>query len=302
MSHPASEGAVAEGLPASIDLVLTTGTQSLPEGDAWATGTLTLPPHDPAARWATVATELEANAAAWDAVGHVLVLADGVEMTAPAAAELFRVMRQAGLDVAQPSLAWSSHFTEPTALHNPSFVLRFVNRVDTAALAFSKAALRRWLPLMRELPGDAALARLLTLCHDTPLRAAAVVDAVQAVRTLAPADHESAPPQWPAALQSAGPHHDAPTTWGGLSLRGRDVGLFDDSREEFLGLLTAGYACAVQEAEPIGEVFLAHFARSLEPPPPAIHLQFGAGPLPPMRRSPIVDHTRDAVRRTEVSE
>lgn len=280
----------------SVDLVLTTGAQALAEGDTWATGTLALPPHDPAARWAAVAAELEANAAAWDVVDHVLVLADGVQLTAHAVAELFRIMRQGGLEIAQPSLGWSSHFTTPTALHNPSFVLRFVNCVDTHALAFSTRALRRWLPLMRAFPGDAALARLLTLCHETPLSAAAVVDAVQALRTLPPADHETAPPQWPAPLEATGPHHEAPMTWGGLALRGRCVALFDESREEFLGLLTAGYACAVQEPEPIGEVFLAHFARSLEPPPPAVSLQpcAGSSPPPPLRRSPIIDHTKTA--------
>ena len=280
------------------DLVLTTGAEPLPEGEGWATGAFTLDAHAPGARWASVAADLLANAAAWQSFDHVLVLDDGVHMSGAAIAELFRVMRQNALQVAQPSLAWSNHFSDPTALHNPSFVLRHTNRLDPAALAFSNAALRRWLPRMLALPGDLALGRLLTMCDESPLRASAVVDAAQAQRTLPPGAHETAPIAWPATLAGAGPQHEAATQWGGVGLRGRPVSLFDDTREEFLGLLATGYACAVAEPEPIGAVFLAHFARSLDPAPQALHLDGGtAAPVPRLRRTPIIDHARAAGER-----
>jgi len=238
-------------------------------------------------RWRAIAEMLARNEAVWKDAGCVLILADDVEIGATAVSELFRVMRTCELRIAQPSLAWSSHFVDPTTLHNPCFVFRHASRVDTAAIAFSTAALRQCLPLLREVPDAAVLARLLPASQDDPLAAAVIVDGVQAQRTAPPAAEEFDEPAWPAALQGDGPHREGAFSWGGLGLRGQYVALFTETRDEFLGSLAAGYACAVQEAQPIGEVFLTHFARSLDTPPGPLELR---PPMPALRRSPIVDH------------
>lgn len=242
--------------------------------------------------WAERAAFLAAHPTLWQDAPQLLAWDDDVEISAVAVAELLRVMRQHGLSLCQPSLAWQSHFVDPTTLHNPSFVFRHTSRVDPAVLAIGQAELRRLLPLIQALPGRAALSRLLPACQDVPQAGAAVVDAVQALRTAEPAADEAAEPAWPAALAGDGPQHEGPLSWGGLGQRGQRARLFDDSRETFLGLLAAGYACAVAEPQPIGEVFLQHFARSLAPPPPPLDLRAPAqrATAPALRRSPILDH------------
>jgi len=244
--------------------------------------------------WAERAAFLAAHPALWQDAPQVLAWDDDVEIQAVAVAECLRLMRQHGLSLCQPGLAWSSHFADATTLHNPSFVYRYTSRLDTAVLAMGGGELRRLLPLLQALPARAALARLLPACQDVPQAGAAVLDAVQALRTAAPADTEFTEPEWPAVFAADGPQHEASLSWGGLGLRGQRVSLFDDSRETFLGGLAAGYACAVAEPQPIGEVFLQHFTRSLQPPPAALDLRAPdqRGTTPALRRSPIIDHRR----------
>ncbi|MBQ0941963.1 hypothetical protein KAK07_01310 [Ideonella sp. 4Y16] len=244
--------------------------------------------------WAERVAFLAAHAALWQDAPQVMAWDDDIEIQAVAVAECLRLMRQHGLSLCQPGLAWNSHFADATTLHNPCFVYRHTSRLDSAVLAFGTAALRRLLPLMQAMPSRNALARLLPACQDVPQAGAAVLDAVQALRTSAPADEEFAEPDWPAVLAEDGPQHEAALSWGGLGLRGQRVALFDDSRETFLGLLAAGYACAVAEPLPIGEVFLQHFTRSLAPPPAALDLRAPdqRGSAPTLRRSPIIDHRR----------
>ena len=273
----------------SIDLVLTGAAGIAPAGvplagTPWIHRALAL---GEGPRWRAIAEALLAQPALWQDAGCVLVLADDVEIGATAVSELFRVMRSCGLRIAQPSLAWRSHFADPVTLHNPCFVYRHANRVDTAAIAFSADALRDCLPLMRDVPDAAILARLLPTGQDEPLRAAAIVDAVQAQRTAPAAPEELAEPAWPELLCFDGPHREAGYSWGGLGLRGQYASLFDATRDEFLGSLAAGYACAVQDPLPIGEVFLQHFSRSLEAAPQPLVLP---APAPRLRRSPILDH------------
>jgi hypothetical protein len=277
----------------SFDLVLTGAAGLAPAGvplagAPWIQRALAL---DAGPRWRAIAEALLAQPELWQDAGCVLVLADDVEIGATAVSELFRVMRTCGLRVAQPSLAWRSHFADPTTLHNPCFVYRHANRVDTAAIAFSADALRDCLPLLRDAPDAALLARLLPAGQDEPLRGAAVVDAVQALRTAPAAAEEFAEPAWPEILQGDGPHREAGFSWGGLGLRGQYTSLFDTTRDEFLGALTAGYACAVQDAQAIGEVFLQHFSRSLEAAPQPL---VPRAPAPRLRRSPILDHRTTA--------
>ncbi len=277
----------------SFDLVLTSTAGIAPAGTPlagapWIHRTLEL---GDGPRWRQVALALAADPALWQDAGCVLILADDVEIGATAVSELFRVMRTCGLRVAQPSLAWSSHFADPTALHNPCFVYRHANRIDTAAVAFSADALRDCLGVLHDAPDAAILARLLPTGQDEPLRAAAIVDAVQALRTAPAAPEEFAEPAWPDVLAFDGPHREASHTWGGLGLRGQYVSLFDTTRDEFLGSLTAGYACAVQDPQPIGEVFLQHFSRSLEAAPQPLVLRPA---VPQLRRSPIIDHRATA--------
>ena len=95
------------------------------------------------------------------------------------------------------------------------------NRVDTAAIAFSADALRQCLPLLRDAPDAALLARLLPASQVEPLRGAAIVDGVQAQRTAPAAAEEFAEPEWPQALAGDGPHREAGYSWGGLGQRGQ---------------------------------------------------------------------------------
>lgn len=242
------------------------------------------------------ARALRRHAGTWRQGGLVLLLSDDVDLAAPAITELFRSMRQHQLAVAQPSLAWHSHFADAATLHNPSFQWRHVNRVDPSALAFRADLLAALLPALDENPDAAQWARLLPALMPDPLHGAAVVDSVQAVRRRAPDEAELAEPAWPARLDVDGPHREPGYSWGGLGLRGQAVSLFDERREEFLGLLTSGYACAVQEPMPIGEVFLQHFLRSLSPAPGPLTRPAApppTAPLPALRRSPIVAQRAD---------
>lgn len=254
---------------------------------------------DSATPWRERADTLLAQIAVWQRAPYVLLLDDDVQISAAAISELFRVMRQYDLHLAQPSLAWQSHFVDTTALHNPSFVLRYTNRLDSAALAFSGPMLRASLGLLGAMPQRNALSRLLPACQDPTTRGAAVIDAARAQRTLPTTDAEFADPDWQGLLEPAGPHHEPATCWGGVGLRGQRVSLFDETREEFLGLLTAGYACAVQEPQPIGEVFLQHFVRSLQPVPQAIQALTATAPTPTPRLSPIIDHTAPGLAKAQ---
>lgn len=253
---------------------------------------------DPAATWECVSlpglesvawtdrvAPLVATHPAWRDAGLVLVLADDVEITPTAVTELFRLMRLHGLSLAQPSLAWRSHFVEPVTLHNPSFAWRHASRVDPAALAFAPAALATFCELASHAASTAELSARAAAWGPDPTATAAIVDAVQCVRTAEPAADEWPSPDHPAA--------EPALTWGGLGLRGRRVSLFDDTREECLGLLGAGVACAVQEPHAIGDAMLQHFLRSLDPPPAAAHEAAPVAPFSPIawkrvRRAPIV--------------
>jgi hypothetical protein len=239
------------------------------------------------ADWPAIAAALQAEPEAWADAGLVLVLGPGVRISGEAVVELFRIMRQHGLTIAQPSLTWRSHFVEPVTLHNPSFAWRHTSRIDTRAMAFEASALRRSLPLAASAASAAEFGRLLAATQARPDAGVAVIDAVQAERTTEPAADEWPQDGWPDDAEPA-------VTWGGCGQRGQRVTLFDATREECLGLLTAGFACAVQEPQAIGEVFLAHFVRSLETPPrpimPAPAIQPSPLSFTPqrLRRSPIV--------------
>lgn len=238
----------------------------------------------------------------WQDAEQILLLQDGVQLGAAGASELFRVMRQHDLSVAQPSLSWRSHFSEPVCLHNPSFIWHHTNRIETRAMAFSREALRAWLPLMARYPDPVLLARLLPAVQADPSRGIAVVDTVQCDRTEALTDAEMAAPAWPDGETGTGeppggsesPLQELGLTWGGLGPRGQMVHLFDETREACLGMVAAGFACAVQEPEPIGEVFLQHFLRSLGAAPEALTLpaatpmSAAAAVAPRLRRSPIL--------------
>ena len=238
--------------------------------------------------WPRVLACLLAEPALWQDAEQILLPQDGIALRAAGASELFRVMRQHQLPIAQPSLSWRSHFSEPVCLHNPSFVLHHTNRLEARALAFSRDALAAWLPRMAEWPDAVLLGRLLPALQADPTRGVAVVDTVQCERTLPLSEAETSPPAWPSAWAGEGPWQEPGLTWGGVGMRGQVVHLFDDTREACLGLMAAGFACAVQEPEPIGEVFLQHFLRSLNPAPEAV-APVPAGPaVPRLRRSPIM--------------
>lgn len=288
--------------PERSDVVLTgptgiepTGRDTLPEqGVPWAWGRLPLPAAAGPARWTALVGLLAQHPALWQDAEYLLLLDDDVQISAADVSTLFRLMREGGLSLAQPSLSWRSHFTDPTTLHNPSFVLRHTNRLDAAALAFSREALQRALPLIQALPHPEQIARVLPAAQAMPWQTAAVVDAVQVERTAEPC---AEPAIWPDEL-AEGPHAEPGTTWGGLSIHGDLVSLFQTTREHCLGLVAAGFAAAVQEPQPIGEVFLQHHLRSLAPPPEPLRLGLAPAsapsspahpPLPVLRRSPIVE-------------
>ena len=147
-----------------------------------------------------IARHLLHRPALWQDAAFVLCLADDVNIGAAGVDELFRVMRQHGLRAAQPSLAWRSHFVDAATLNNPSFLLRYTNRVDFAAIAFETAALRRWLHLLSALFDAATLARVLPLCCEETSGARRR----RRPNAPAPAERQFPAPAWTGALRLTG--------------------------------------------------------------------------------------------------
>lgn len=247
------------------------------------------PPGAP--RWAALHAMLAATAETWLGHGRVLLLADDVDATPAEIAQVFELAERHELALAQPSLGWRSHFDAAITLHNPSFSLRYTNCVDPAALCVTTALLHDVLPLLALDPRGRELGRILPALLPEPARGAAVLDAVQVLRTREPAP--SAPDPEADALQARLPLPDAADfNWGGVTRAGRALSLFDPTqRDAFLGALTAGYAAAVQEPEVLGGVFLSHLVRSFDAQPTcAVEPEPAPPPQPVLRRSPIVAH------------
>lgn len=219
-------------------------------------------PSDTHTPWRAAAPELLASAAKWADCRFVLVLSEDVSMSGEDVSELFRLMQQHHLVMAQPSLSWSGHAVDITARHNQSFVFRRTSRVDPAALAMSSQQFREMLPLMAALPDPVLLSRLLPACLPDPLSGAAVVDAVQATRLTPPREEELGAPVWPEGLLRPGCHREESLSWGGQVESGVTLGLFDDSRCAFLGHLATGLAARLEGAEVLGRLFLDHLSRS----------------------------------------
>lgn len=204
----------------------------------------------------------------WREGGHVFFAADDLDATPEEIEQTFASASARALAVAQPSLGWRSHFESVTTLHNPGLELRYVSRVDTGALCVTTAHLLEILPLFEADPWGAALGQILPALQAQPSRGAAVIDAVQVLRTqpiAAPSDE--ALQMGAAIVERLGVTLEGDYSWGGVDRDGKTLSLFDETREHFLGRLLCGYATAVQDPQPLGEVLVSHLVRSLDKAP-----------------------------------
>jgi len=232
-------------------------------------------------KWQVLFEALKDTGRQWAQYRHVFLPDDDLDITPEEIEALFSIAEEEGFALCQPSLGWRSHFTEAISLHNPLFRWRSVNAVDFAAPCFEAQALAQAVPLFAQDPTASLLGRVIPARLAKAHRVTAVVDAVQVLRTQA---HQAEPAPLSETLAAEAAALEAGEfNWGGMGTRGQRLSLFSDAREAFLGALVTGYACAVQEAQVLGEVFLQHFMRSLEPPPAA----FEPASRPSLRRSPI---------------
>lgn len=247
-------------------------------------------PHNPP--WAVLHAVLEATEADWTHYGHVFFAADDLDATPEELQQVFDLAAANELQVAQPSLGWRSHFGAAVTLHNPSFGLRYTNRVDTGAMCLEGGLLRELMPLLKADPWGTALGRILPALLPNPVRGAAVIDSVQVLRTRPlPAFSKDAVATGAATAGLLGVPDEAEFSWSGVAIDGATLSLFDGTRDHFLGRLTAGYTAAVQESQVIGDVFIAHLLRSFDGAPrsaaSAEPEPAKPQPLPQLRRSPI---------------
>ncbi len=72
---------------------------------------------------------------------RVAFIDDDILCSAEAISGCFVIGRQHGLSIWQPSLSWDSFFTYGGTLHNPSFILRYVNYIEMMCPFFTTSAL-----------------------------------------------------------------------------------------------------------------------------------------------------------------
>lgn len=253
-------------------------------------------------KWATLAALLSLTAEQWASYDYVFLPDADLEASSDEINRLFDAAAAHRLALCQPSLGWRSHFRHPVSLHNPSFTLRQVNSIDLAAACFDATFLRSVLPMLALDPHGQVLGRVLPQMLRAAKQPCAVIDAVQVFRTSEPLDRTLE--HTAAELLSRFTLRDDEISYGGIGARGQRVSLFDSTREECLGLLVTGYACAVQEPAPLGEVFLQHFLLSLDDVEaatayaganavPASPAQPPSGALRPgLRASPVMEAAR----------
>ena len=73
---------------------------------------------------------------------YVFMPDDDLKLTGTVIDELFEIMKQYDLSLAQPAFSWGSQVTWPITLVRPWMTLRYTNFVENGAAAFSKRALQ----------------------------------------------------------------------------------------------------------------------------------------------------------------
>ncbi len=100
-------------------------------------------------KWGPLADFIDDN---WEWVSefdYVALPDDDLAATASDWKGLFQAMRDLDLDLAQPSLAYSSYWTHQITAQRPGYRARFTNFVEVMTPTFSKWALERCLPTFR---------------------------------------------------------------------------------------------------------------------------------------------------------
>lgn len=110
---------------------------------------------------------------------YFFLMDDDIEMSTEEVNKLFRMMREYGLKIAQPSLVMS-YYTYEHTLHHPLCILRYTNFVEMMVPCFSREALMRVIPTFeRKVRGSGIEFHWSKLIHDNH-RKMAVIDAVRA--------------------------------------------------------------------------------------------------------------------------
>jgi hypothetical protein len=86
----------------------------------------------------------------WRDYDRVWLPDDDLRTEQPAIERLFRCVADLELDLAQPSLSWTSFFSHRITLRHPSFAVRFTDFVEIMAPCFRREFLERCLPAMGE--------------------------------------------------------------------------------------------------------------------------------------------------------
>ncbi len=110
---------------------------------------------------------------------------DDIDATPETINRLFDMMEHHGLDLAQPSLTWDSHVSHLLTLQNRACRLRWTNFVEVMVPAFSRALLRRVLPVFAQCRYGWGMEFLWPRWIEEPRFKTAMIDAV-AVRHTRP--------------------------------------------------------------------------------------------------------------------
>jgi hypothetical protein len=117
-----------------------------------------------------------------DRYDFIALFDDDLRATQADLERLFQIGAGYGLDLFQPSLSWSSHFTYAATLHNPRYLLRYTNMVEMMCPVFRAIHLRRALPLF-DCSFETGIDLLWCRLTDAPRFRYAIVDAVSVTHT-----------------------------------------------------------------------------------------------------------------------
>ena len=112
----------------------------------------------------------------------IALLDDDLRVSQRDLERLFGFGDRYGLDLFQPSLSWTSHFTYAAVLRNPHYRLRYTNVVEMMCPVFRTAHLRRALPLF-DLSFETGIDLLWCRLTERPRLRYAIVDDVAVTHT-----------------------------------------------------------------------------------------------------------------------
>jgi hypothetical protein len=109
---------------------------------------------------------------------HIALMDNDLVCDAREINRCFAIGRQYKLSLWQPSLSWTSYFTYGVFLHNPLYLLRYVNFIEMMCPFFTSDHLQRCLPIL-SMGLETAIDRLWCRIRPDWRDAYAVIDAVQ---------------------------------------------------------------------------------------------------------------------------